>query len=174
MDEYFNMDSFGSDLPANWEAICEYLNRKAEAMIGPDDDEKEITDRIWEDFCAGDYDEDPEFPGYDRTYRDYMRENPDENLTWCCPYVTDDGRYAVAVNEGEIIEAVTPEGHLPEGHLSPLTAQEIEALARAVNPDYDLYEGWDDTYITLQAMHKTGCADCPFFERCDAMDQRMD
>ena len=64
MNEYFTMDSFGCDLPANWAALCEFLNRKAAAMIGPDDDEKETTDRIWEDFCAGDYDDEPDFPGY--------------------------------------------------------------------------------------------------------------
>ena len=61
----FTMDSFGSDLPANWEAICEYLNAKLATVLGPDDDEHEVMENIWEDFCAGDYDDDPEFPGYE-------------------------------------------------------------------------------------------------------------
>lgn len=64
MKEYFTMDSFGSDCPENWEALCEFLNKKAAAIIGPDDDEREKLDQIWEAFCAGDYDGDVGFPGY--------------------------------------------------------------------------------------------------------------
>ena len=174
MTEYFNMDSFGSDLPSNWEALCEFLNEKANARIQNDEDHEEVLEDIWESFCAGDYDDDEDFPGYSRTYADYMRDHPDENLGWCKPYMSKDGRYAVAVNEGEIIEAITPEGHLPKDHVSPLTDPEIETLAQAVNPDYDLYDGWDNGYILLQAMHETGCASCPFFSKCDAMTQTME
>lgn len=237
MAEYFDMDSFGADRPTNWKAIADFLNEKANAMIGPDDDEREAVEKIWEDFCAGDYDNDDGFPGYDldmtsryegytfdalpaslqdaaekfweagydysdpefwasyedvdpdliyavrkydemqnepRTYADYMRDNPDENLDWCKPYVSDDGRYAIAINEGEIIEAITPEGHLPVGHLSPLTEDEIEKLAREIDPEYELYSGWTDTEIILNKLHETGCASCPFFGKCDAMSQRME
>ena len=174
MKEYFTMDSFGSDCPANWEAICEFLNKKAAAIIGPDDDEHEAVEKIWEDFCAGDFDNDDDFPGYNKTYADYMRDNPDENLDWCKPYISDDGRYAIAINEGEIIEAITPDGHLPVGHLSPLTEDEIEKLAREIDHDYDLYDGWNDTEIILNKLHETGCSSCPFFGKCDAMQQEME
>lgn len=174
MNEYFNMDSFGSECPSNWEAICEYLNRKTEEVSGDEEEVREAIDQIWENFSAGDYDDDPEFPGYDKTYAEYMAEHPEENMSWCRPYVSDDGRYAVAVNDGEIIEAVTPKGHMPEGHLSPLTDEEIEELAREIDHDYNLYDGWNDTEIILDKLHETGCASCPFFSRCDAMTQTME
>ena len=66
----FTMDSFGSDLPANWRSICEYLNGKLTAesyrsyVDGGNPDEREIEDQIWENFCSGEYDSDPDFPGY--------------------------------------------------------------------------------------------------------------
>ena len=237
MSEFYNVDNYGADRPTNWRAIAEFLATKASTMIGPDDDEREVLDRIWEAFWNGDYDNDADFPGYDldmtsryegytfealpaslqdaaekfwepgydynrpefwagyedvdpdliyavrkydekqnapRTYGEYMAEHPEENMSWCRPYVSDDGRYAVAVNEGEIIEAITPEGHLPVGYLSPLTEDEIEKLAREIDPEYELYSGWTDTEIILNKLHETGCASCPFFGKCDAMSQEME
>ena len=61
----FTMDSFGSDLPSNWEALCDFLNAKAAATIGPDDDQHDAENDLWERFCCGDFDNDPDFPGYD-------------------------------------------------------------------------------------------------------------
>ena len=45
--DHFTIDSFGSDLPENWEECLDYLNDQARGM---DSDE---VDRLWEDFCLG-------------------------------------------------------------------------------------------------------------------------
>lgn len=64
-EEFYNVDNYGADRPTNWRAIAEFLATKASTMIGPDDDEREVLDRIWEAFFNGDYDNDEDFPGYD-------------------------------------------------------------------------------------------------------------
>ena len=190
MREYITMDSFGSNCPDNWEEIAYYLDRKiADALeeLGDDAfapgycdnglsaDGNEALSKVWETYCNGEYPDCPEAEYSEpMTYGEYMQENPDENLSWCRPYVSKDGRYAIAVNEGEIIEAITPEGHMPEGHLSPLTEDEIHTLAQAVNPDYSMYRGYTDEELIYQVMRETGCAYCPFFDHCDAMTKEMD
>ncbi len=47
MNEIFTAESFGSDLPENWEAICSLLNAYAESH--PDEDPNDI----WESYWAG-------------------------------------------------------------------------------------------------------------------------
>ena len=55
---YFNMESFGSYCPNNWQEIADALNEYAQAVIIEDDSESDkwfILDRLWEAWCAGDY-----------------------------------------------------------------------------------------------------------------------
>ena len=48
----FNAESFGSDIPANWEEICDFLNAVA-AERGITDDHNEEND-LWEEYWHGD------------------------------------------------------------------------------------------------------------------------
>ena len=54
-----------------------------------------------------------------------------------------------------------------------LTDEVLEQFAREVNPDYDLYTGWSDLHVALEAMHPVGCASCPWCEDCEAMYEEM-
>ena len=93
------------------------------------------------------------------TIRELMRENG-ENLGWCKPYVSDDGQVAGMILNGENINA----DNLDKADL-------LERFARAVNPDYDDYEGWNNLHISLEGnVRECGCANCPWFGICDAMD----
>ena len=46
------MDSFGSECPANWEEIADFLNAIIEER-GIENDE-DALDQLWEDYCNGD------------------------------------------------------------------------------------------------------------------------
>lgn len=106
------------------------------------------------------------------TYLDYMLEHEDENFSWCKPYVSDDGEYAIVMYSGTPEDIRTPSGdaHRYNGTLNERTLQEF---ARAVNPDYDQYHDWTDEHIALDAMHETGCAYCPWRDECEAMYETM-
>lgn len=52
MTHYINEDSFGPDLPANWESIAAYLNSLIDEQ-GISDDQDAVND-LWERFCSGD------------------------------------------------------------------------------------------------------------------------
>lgn len=57
---YATVDSFGADLPDNWEAATALLNEKIDAL---EEDEygnlvdEEAAYAIWENYCHGDYDD---------------------------------------------------------------------------------------------------------------------
>jgi hypothetical protein len=56
-------DSFGSELPTNWQEIASYLNEKIDAALGNMDDEIEAHEEanlIWENYCNGVYADAPE------------------------------------------------------------------------------------------------------------------
>lgn len=101
------------------------------------------------------------------TTRDYMINHPRENLEWCAPYITDDNRYAIAINEGEIVSMQV------NGQDIDPTPNAITDMARAVNPYFDDYSGYTPTRIALysEKFHQTGCKNCPWFGICDAMDE---
>lgn len=48
----FDVDSFGSRCPDNWEEIVEYLNSRLEDGEDPEE--------IWETYCSGGYQDAPE------------------------------------------------------------------------------------------------------------------
>lgn len=48
----FNVDSFGSRCPENWEEIVDYLN----SLLDEEDD----MEQIWETYCSGGYPDAPE------------------------------------------------------------------------------------------------------------------
>lgn len=49
--EKITADSFGADLPANWDVIAEYLNALI-AERGIEDDREALSD-LWEDYWNG-------------------------------------------------------------------------------------------------------------------------
>lgn len=94
--------------------------------------------------------------------RDYMEMHETENLSWCKPYVAKDGSYA-ALWEGELIV---------DGE--ELKGAALEAFARKVNPEYDLYRDWSDLEVALDSMKEVGCSECPYNGNCDAIEEEME
>ena len=55
MENYFNMDSFGSMCPDNWEAVAAFLNAALDQYGYEDENDiREAMDDIWQDYCRGD------------------------------------------------------------------------------------------------------------------------
>lgn len=106
------------------------------------------------------------------TYRDYMREHTTENLSWCACYKNATGDHAMVVNEGKIITIVSPRGEESSSYSKEINAAALEQFVREVNPDFDLYEGWGPLHIATDAMKEVGCAHCPWFDMCEAMDEQ--
>lgn len=57
----FKAESFGSDCPSNWEAICDYLNavlcERMEAIDTTDERAvRDLMDGLWETYCGGELD----------------------------------------------------------------------------------------------------------------------
>lgn len=51
------VDSFGSNLPKNWEEIANFLNNLIEEK---GDDSKLAVEELWEDYCSGRIEDAPE------------------------------------------------------------------------------------------------------------------
>lgn len=102
---------------------------------------------------------------------DYMREHDGENLSWCKPYVDDSGKFALIMCEGKPLAICAPGKYVFDDDDN--FSAELEDFARAVNLDYDLYQGWSDLQIALFALHETGCAACPMCEDCEPMNETM-
>lgn len=125
------------------------------------------------------------------TYRDMMIENGD-NLSWCVPYANQDGSIIFVQNEGEVI-ALMVNGHEvhPAENDRTFTAEQLqiilgEAFKEEASEEYenfvqnygkskynknhlpDLFHLVDTKY------HQMGCAKCPWFYECDAMEDPDD
>lgn len=60
--EYYTMDSFGADCPANWAEIAAWLNAKltgAVTDVMDDGDIRAVADAIWEDYWNGNLEDAP-------------------------------------------------------------------------------------------------------------------
>ena len=96
-------------------------------------------------------------------YRKMMMDNGG-NLGWCKPYISEDGKSAISLTDGKISGMML-------GGVKMDTDFDFAKFARAVNPDYDDYDGWDDLHIALDGGIREGaCCDCPWFGICEAMD----
>lgn len=97
--------------------------------------------------------------------KQYGKMMPNENLSWCKPMVSRDGKVMLAVNEGTIV------GLMVDGKDLQLSNQEIIKAAKIVNNDYNYYSDWDDVHILLDGdLIELGCNSCPWRDVCDAMD----
>lgn len=100
-----------------------------------------------------------------KTVRDMMRDS-EENLGWCRPESYLDGRVILAINEETVV------GINIDGADEAITPDAIRRVAKMVNDNYDLYEGWDDVHIIQDVEHdELPCRLCPWFGDCDAMDE---
>ena len=96
------------------------------------------------------------------TVKEQMIENG-ENLSWCKPYVSD--RVNVVMCEGKVASLMIDDSEVD------VTMENLVKAAKIVNPNYDDYDGWHTTHILLEGdIREVGCAECPWFDRCDAMD----
>jgi hypothetical protein len=92
-----------------------------------------------------------------------------ENLSWCKPYQSKDEKSWLIELEGKPISII-----LNGEEIETATDADIKALAQTVNESYADYSGWSDSHIALDAMQERACHECPFFDRCDAMDEEAD
>lgn len=99
------------------------------------------------------------------TFRDYMKERKGDNLSWCKPYKHGKANISIAVNEGQIV------GIRIDGKDVDVTPESTKELIERLEIDANQYDGWDDIYILLEdGWEEVGCAECPWFEKCDAME----
>lgn len=111
------------------------------------------------------------------TYREYFEGHHDENLSWCRPYRSRNGRVQLALCEGQICGLLIDgeEIRLPAGKQS--TDGEIwERICEASCDDDSLsYEGYTWSEIALRDfLVEGGCASCPFNRECEDMDQDVE
>lgn len=103
------------------------------------------------------------------TYREYFETHKGENLNWCRPYLSLANGSRMVVKEGREINIWTPDISIYGAN-----EEDMRKFTRYVNADYDLYSGWSDLHIALDAMCEVGCSDCPFNRECDAMDEEFE
>lgn len=95
-------------------------------------------------------------------FREMMLEN-DNNLSWCKPLEFKNGEVVIAINGGDIV------GLQVNGET--VDVMPVEHIARLVNEDYDLYEGYSPMEILYDAdFSELPCRCCPWFWECGAMD----
>lgn len=105
------------------------------------------------------------------TIRELMQDNG-ENMGRCKPYVSEDGKNTIAVNGGEVVGMILNGEDIQPDKLD--STDLLRQFAKAVNPDYSEYRGWDDLHVALEGVRECGCASCPWFDICDAMDGEVE
>lgn len=95
-----------------------------------------------------------------------------KNLGWCKPMKHKTENIYLAVN-GNKIDSIFDNGKetIRGGEADKIIDKKINDLAQRLNPEYDEYEGWNDTHILIDSgFEELGCKDCPWFNACDAMN----
>lgn len=93
-----------------------------------------------------------------------------KNNDFCAPYSFLNGRVIMAIMYEREIAGISI-----DGEPSMPTLENIKAAAKLVNPDYDLYKGWSDVHIILDADYDIlDCRECPWKEFCDAAGAEED
>ena len=111
--------------------------------------------------------------------KDYMTRHYDENLAWCRPYRSENGRVALSVCEG-VLSGLEIDGQEIDVFDPHDKAREDlwEKVARAAVTDKDeltLFNGYSWSEIVLQNyVVECGCSTCPWFEQCYAMYEDME
>lgn len=104
----------------------------------------------------------------------YEKMRNGENLSWCRPYVSPDGLIWVIYKEGEVdvITEVIKSPYYVHDFVLPNIAI-IRGFARKYNAMFDdLFYNYNYTPkdILIGALDEKGCADCPFRDECEAME----
>lgn len=115
------------------------------------------------------------------TYRDYMRDHTEENLSWCRPYRSGNGRVSVAVNDGEICGLIIDGQEIDLAGKWRISEQAPfwEMICKVSVEDADLLAdeaelGYSPSEIALMdGLVECGCANCPFADLCDAMSEEL-
>lgn len=106
------------------------------------------------------------------TVKDYIIEGKEDNVDYCHPYETKDGRCKFVIFD------------IPEPHICALMVDgeeigfdniEVTAqLARMVDEDYEDYKDYGDIRILTEALEKQSCRACPWIDECDVMNIEVD
>ena len=114
------------------------------------------------------------------TNREYMEIHPDENLSWCRPYRSENGRVVLTLNEGRI-EGLMIDGVDIEDFDRVSYRQEAtwERVCKASVEDKDLLDietrrySWREIAL-MDGLVECGCANCPWKGTCDAMSEDIE
>ena len=113
-------------------------------------------------------------------YREYMENHPEENLSWCRPYRSENGRVALAMNEGNIA-GLKIDGKEIDGPYTSADSQAKlwEMAAKASIEDDALLDIETDRYswreiALMDGLVECGCANCPWKDTCDAMSEEIE
>ena len=103
-----------------------------------------------------------------------------ENLGWCKPYFSKNGRVQFTINEGAIVsicvdknEIVPAKNHLSSQQPEHFSEDTLKEVARMINERYDsLSDSEQDQMILAGEISEGACCECPWFLSCEAMDNR--
>lgn len=100
--------------------------------------------------------------------------DPDENMIWCKPFVSEDGRIAVAVKSGRMcglsLNGVTVEIPADRAEYRQL----LDDAVKQTKGDAAKYEAWDRLATLLDGLRETGCSKCPAKDTCEEVNQPAD
>jgi len=94
---------------------------------------------------------------------------PEENLSWCKPFVSNDGKTAVIVYEDQI-QSILHNG----SNFSTPTAEQLKELAMEINPYYNDFSWHNDAAALLDALDEVGCSGCPWKDICHAVNEEAE
>ena len=100
-----------------------------------------------------------------KTYYEYMTEHQDMGFDFCQVFMSEDGNHAWTEYGTEIIRVKSGD-HDYEYHD---VYNGITEIAKAVNPYYEDYKGWDDRHIAMEVVKRRSCYNCPWKHECDVM-----
>lgn len=113
------------------------------------------------------------------TYREYMENHPEENLSWCRPYRSENGRVSLSYNSGRIESAMIDGEEIHIGWAKKDQSELWERVARASIEDEALLDvetrrySWREIAL-MDGLVECGCASCPWKDTCDAMSEEIE
>lgn len=83
----------------------------------------------------------------------YEAMRPDEDMSWCSPYVSDDKKFAFIETDGDINSVLINGEYLPKPYNRDNVTKEFAKYG-----------------IDMDDLPGTGCVDCPWRDECEVMD----
>ena len=112
-------------------------------------------------------------------YRKYMRHHTEENLAWCRPYHSENGRVALSENEGRIQTLMIDGKEIDDDFAERNQSELWERVCRASIEDEELLDietrrySWREIAL-MDGLVECGCAECPWNDTCDAMSEEIE